>query len=265
MNESDRTTQESSAAINLSAPPPPDLAASAVTTSLGAAQSGQSESVTWKVTNVGGSPATGSWTDSVYVSPDGSLADATLLGTENQAGGLAAGSSYSGALTATLPSSLADGNSKVLVVTDSADAVVADPYRANNEASSPQSLNFGHVDLVPSITVAPAAAMSGASITVTWSTTNRGTATTLSGWVEIDAIIASPTNNFADPNAVILADYPHTTPLAPGISYTQTQTVQMPPGFTGATISSSRPTLVMPSSRTARRQTTSVKCRITST
>ena len=35
------------------------------------------------------------------------------------------------------------------------------------------------------------------------------------------------------PSAVVLAEYPHTTPLAPGQSYTQTQTVQMPPGFTG--------------------------------
>ena len=354
VNESDLTTEQSRRQINLSAPPPPDLAASAVTSSLTAGQPGQSESVTWTVTNVGGSPATGSWTDSVYLSPDGKLSDATLLGSVNETGGLAAGSSYNGTLTETLPSSLADGSYKVLVDTDSGDAVVTDPDRANNLASAPQPLNFGHVDLVPSITLAPTSAMSGTSITVDWSTTNNGTAPTLSGWVDdaylsttgqvtasslllgtvsqsgplgpgqsatgsasatiplgdsgtyqiivvadatsqliepggvsnstsqainisiapyavlsvsnvtapmqtigdpaypviswtvtnigtgagqtstwTDAIIASPTDNYADPNAIVLAEYPHTTGLAPAQSYTQTQTVQMPAGFTG--------------------------------
>ena len=303
---------------------------------------------------MGGSPATGSWLDGVYLSPDGKLSDATLLGTVSETGGLAAGSSYSGTLTATLASSLADGSYQVIVVTDADDAVTTDPNRANNEASAAQPLKLGHVDLVPSITTAPTTATSGTSITVNWSTTNSGSAPTSSGWVDdaylsstnqvtasslllgsvtqagplgpgqsvsgsatatiplgdsgsyqiivvadatseliepggvsnstaqainvslapyadlavsnvtapsqtigdpaypviswtvtnvgtgmgqtsswTDAIIASPTNNFADPSAVILAEYPHTGGLAVGARYTQTQTVQMPPGFTG--------------------------------
>ena len=71
------------------------------------------------------------------------------------------GRSYSGTLTATLPSSLADGTYQVIVVTDSGDAVATDPNRANNQSSAPQPLTFGHVDLVPSITTAPTAATSG--------------------------------------------------------------------------------------------------------
>ena len=90
VNESDLTTQTSSAPITLAVPPPPDLAASSVTSSLTAGQPGQSETVTWTVQNVGGSPATGSWTDDVYLSPDGQLGDATLLGSVADTAGLAA-------------------------------------------------------------------------------------------------------------------------------------------------------------------------------
>ncbi len=354
VNESDLTTQQSSVSINLSAPAPPDLSVSSVTSSLSSAQPGQTETVTWKVQNVGASPATGSWTDSVYLSPDGKLSDATLFGSVNESGGLAGSASYPGTLTETLSSSLADGSYQVIVVTDSGDAVATDPNRANNQSSAPAPLAFGHVDLVPSITTAPTAATSGTSITVRWSTTNTGTAPTLRGWIDdaylsttsqvtssslllgtvsqsgpmgpgqsaagsasatiplgdsgtyqiiivadatnqliepggvanstsqavnitlapyadlavtsvtapsqtigdpaypviswtvknvgtgtgqtstwTDAIIASPSNNYNDPDAVVLAEYPHTTSLAPGQSYSQMQTVQMPPGFTG--------------------------------
>ncbi len=354
LNESDLTTQQSSAPITLAIPPPPDLAVTAVTSSLTAAQPGQSETVTWTVKNVGGSPATGSWADDVYLSPDGKLSDATLLGAVGETSGLAASGSYMGTLTATLMNSLADGSYQVIVVTDAGDAVVTDPNRSDNENSAPQALSFGHVGLLPSITAAPATATSGTTLTVSWLTTNEGTAPTESGWVDdaylsstnqvtagslllgtvthsgplgpgqsvsgsvsatiplgnsgayqiiivadatdqldepsgvspstsqainislapyadlavtnvsapaqtigdpaypviswtvknvgtgagqttswTDTIIASPSNNFADPNAVTLASYTHTGALAVGASYTQTQTVQMPPGFTG--------------------------------
>ena len=49
-------------------------------------------------------------------------------------GGLAVGGSYAGTLTATLPSSLADGTYQVIVVTDAGDAVATDPNRANNQS-----------------------------------------------------------------------------------------------------------------------------------
>ena len=230
VNESDLTTEQSSAQINLSAPPPPDLAASAVTSSLTTGQPGQSESVTWTVTNVGGSPATGSWTDSVYLSPDGKLNDATLLGSVNETSGLAAGSSYNGTLTETLPSSLADGDYEVLVDTDSGDAVVTDPDRANNLAGAPKPLLFGHVDLVPSITLAPTSATSGTSITVDWSTTNSGTAPTLGGWVD-DAYLS--TTNQVTATSLLLGTVSQTGPLGPGQSATGSASATIPLGDSG--------------------------------
>ena len=162
VNESDLTTETSSTPITLAVPPPPDLSLSSVVESLTTGQPGQTETVTWNVQNVGGAPATGSWTDSVYLSPDGQLGDATLLGSVSHIGGLAVKGSYPGTLTATLPSGLADGTYQVIVFADANDAVSTDPSRANNQSEAPQPLTFGHVDLVPSITSAPTApALSG--------------------------------------------------------------------------------------------------------
>ena len=138
VNESDLTTQtRQTRRSRWPWPPPPDLAASAVTSSLTAGQPGVSETVTWTVQDAGGSPAVGPWTDGVYLSPDGQLGDATLLGSVADTAGLAAGASYNGTLTATLPSSLADGSYQVIVVADSGDAVATDPDRANNQAAPP--------------------------------------------------------------------------------------------------------------------------------
>ena len=149
------------------------LRASSVTSSLATAQPGQSETVTWEVQNVGGSPAAGPWTDNVYLSPDGQLGDATLLGSETYTGGLTVNSSYMGTLTATLPNTLADGTYQVIVVTDAGDAVANDPNRANNQGDATETLTFGHVDLVPMITFATTAATSGGVVTVDWSTYQR--------------------------------------------------------------------------------------------
>ena len=93
VNESDLTTQTNSTAITLSAPPPPDLSTGSVTSSLTVGQPGQSETVSWEVQNIGGSAATGPWVDDVYLSPDGTITSATLLASQTESGGLAAGAS----------------------------------------------------------------------------------------------------------------------------------------------------------------------------
>ena len=68
--------------------------------------------------------------------------------------------------------------------------------------------------------------------TISWTVTNVGTGLgQTSSWT--DAIIASPSDNYADPNAITLAEYPHSGGLAVGASYTQTETVQLPAGLTG--------------------------------
>ena len=96
---------------------------------------GQTGAITWNVTDKGATAA-GDWTDSVYLSTDGTVnAGDLLLGRVIHTGGLAGGASYTGSLTATFPA--AAGTYEVVVVTDSTDAV-PDTNRANNVgASSP--------------------------------------------------------------------------------------------------------------------------------
>ena len=296
--------------------------------------------------------------------------------------------SYTGTLTATLPSSLADGTYQVIVVTDSGDAVATDPNRANNQSSRPQPLDLRPRRSRPVDHVGPDGRdVRNIDLTVNWSTTNDGTAPTLdrlgrrrlpldhqpghgqlaaaghgvasraagpgqsvtgsasatiplgdSGTYQIivvadatnqliepggtsnsasqainitlapyadlavsnvvaptqtigdpayptiswtvtnvgtgagqtstwtDAIIASPTDNVADPSAVVLAEYPHTGGLAAGAElHPDADRRRCRRASPGATTCSSRPTPATRSSRTARRPTTSPRTRTTST
>ena len=96
---------------------------------------GASATVTWTVTNASATAAaSGSWVDSVYLSPDGTINAAdVLLGRVIHTGGLAVGASYVGTLLATFPAFTA--GERVVVETDSGLAV-PDLNRANNVAAS---------------------------------------------------------------------------------------------------------------------------------
>jgi RHS repeat-associated protein len=77
--------------------------------------------ITWTVQNIGAG-ALGSWTDSVFLSSDGTVsAGDLLLGRVTHSGGLGAGASYIGSLMATFPA--AAGTYKVVVESDSAEVV----------------------------------------------------------------------------------------------------------------------------------------------
>ena len=210
--------------------PPPDLSTSTVASTLTTAQPGQSETVTWTVTNAGATPATGSWTDSVYLSLNGQVAGATLLGTMDHSGGLAPGSSYNGTLNTPLPSSLADGTYQVIVVADSGDAVDADPDRTNNQSSASQSLSFGHVNLVPTITAAPSASTSGTTLVVQWTTTNDGSVPTLAGWV--DRAYLSTTDQVTA-SSLLIGEVSIQGPLATGQDVSSSASVLIPLGDSG--------------------------------
>ncbi|MDB5348932.1 MAG: repeat-associated core domain protein [Planctomycetota bacterium] len=116
----------------------PDLAVQSITApALGGP--GQSATITYIVTNHGTVPATGSWTDSVYLSTDMTLsADDLLLGRVVHSGDLTYGRTYQGTLTAPLPG-VSDGTYRVLVVADSR-LEVSDEDRGNNVAVAAAAL-----------------------------------------------------------------------------------------------------------------------------
>jgi YD repeat-containing protein len=105
-------------------------------------------SIPYTVHNLTGTPATGDWFDSFYMSRDAVLdASDPLLGRVTHAGGLDAFASYSGTLSARLPG-VADGNYRVIAVVDSR-GLVPDSDRANNTAVSTDSVRM----IVPALTL----------------------------------------------------------------------------------------------------------------
>src|SRR5262249_47482649 len=109
---------------------PVDLVATNLTAPT-TATAGQSITVNWQVSDPGSQAATGNWQDSVYLSTTPAITGSSILvGTALHSGGLAAGGSYSGMLTAALPAA-APGFYYVLVQVDSLYRV-PDLDRTNN-------------------------------------------------------------------------------------------------------------------------------------
>ena len=95
---------------------------------------GETDTITWQVSNIASVDAIGSWVDSVYLTRDGTISSsAILLGRVQHDGGMASGADYTGSLEVTFPG--AAGKYKVVVVTDSKLAL-PDTDRSNNTASS---------------------------------------------------------------------------------------------------------------------------------
>jgi uncharacterized repeat protein (TIGR01451 family) len=109
---------------------PTDLALSNVVAPT-AAMAGQQITVTWQVTDSSANNASGNWQDRVYLSPTATITSrSVLLGAAQHSGGLNAGGSYSGTLSAAVPA-LTPGSYYVLVQVDGLNQV-SDPNRANN-------------------------------------------------------------------------------------------------------------------------------------
>jgi RHS repeat-associated protein/uncharacterized repeat protein (TIGR01451 family) len=116
------------------------------------ATTGQPITGTWQVKNAGSNAATGAWQDSVYLSTAPAIISTSiLLGSVTHTGGLAAGASYNGSLTAPVPA-LAPGNYYVLVQADSLDQVLV-----TNRADDTLAASTGELALsVPALTLGTA-------------------------------------------------------------------------------------------------------------
>src|SRR5262249_31048067 len=110
----------------------PDVVAGQISIA-GTLQGGESVQLSWETRNQGSGDA-GTVTDSVYLSRDGQLTGATLLGQFVHTS-IAAGTASSGSLSASLPEP-AEGNYQILVVTDAGKVLTeTGAGEANNIAS----------------------------------------------------------------------------------------------------------------------------------
>jgi CARDB/Immunoglobulin I-set domain len=194
----------------------------------GSAQFGQSILITFAVTNIGTASATAAWYDALYFSSSSnSLAGATLLATLNAPSPLAPGAGYTQTQTVTLPlsSTTAPGTYYIVAVADGGGAVT-EANKANNSLTSPIVLALPPLpDLAVTNIFAPASALAGQSVPLSWVVTNQGAATATAPWNE--AVYAA-TDPAGSSNIESIATFTFTNNLPPGASITRTQSVAIP-------------------------------------
>src|SRR5262249_24614213 len=195
---------------------------------------GSSISVTWSVTNAGGLAALGSWTDRVFLSADATLdANDILLGERLHIGPLGSSDGYTETVTTELPLD-ASGSRFFLVKTDAANQIHELADEANNLVSAPISITLApFADLAVSDLSAPSPVFGDpAQAAVSWTVTNAGTgAGRTADWT--DAVIASVDGLAGNGDDIELAQFPHHAGLDAGSSYTQSQTILLPPSLEG--------------------------------
>ena len=216
----------------------PDLRVDAAVTAP-SAQFGETISLTYRVANTGSAETVGKIEERYWLSPDGSLTGALLLGSHishgsspDPAGRVLVGGSYTETIAVRIPPSatLDSGSYFVVIQADSA-SDQAETNEANNDLALPILLRHPPVpDLHVVSVAAPEPWQPGQSATVEWVVENRGDAAAAGNWV--DAIMLSPDGTTS--NAVTLASVTRQGGLGVADSYTASQPVVLPPMADGS-------------------------------
>ncbi|WP_422665759.1 CARDB domain-containing protein (plasmid) [Anabaena sp. PCC 7938] len=124
----------------LELPPPADLQVSEITIP-STAKSGEQIEISWKVTNYGDNPASGEWSDAVYLSTD-AIWDINdrLIGRITHNGNLVTAADYTSTLITNLPPAI-PGQYRIIVRSDIFNQVYEAENEANNRTTSADSLN----------------------------------------------------------------------------------------------------------------------------
>jgi subtilase family serine protease len=205
----------------------PDLVVSAASAPAGATV-GESVAVSWTVRNDGAFPVvanvTEAWYDAVFVSNDATYGPGdTYVGTalHDTHLALAPGESYSVNQNVILPSSVAPGGKFLLFVADSSQQR-GETDENNNVQSVPITLAAPNLQVTAAS--APASALSGETVAVSFTAKNIGDVPALGDWY--DHVYASDDTTW-DPNDQFVAQFfvGTQTPLAAGASYSFNQNV----------------------------------------
>ena len=170
------------------------------------------------------------WVDRVYLSLTGELAGATALGTLTHNTPLAVGTSQTFSLQVTLPA-LADGDYRVLVVSDADGQVYEAQRESNNTSVSAAPLTLQHRDFTFTTLSAPTTATSGSVITIDRQVTNSGSAIVSGSWVDRYYLSRDGT---LDGNDRLLAETPVAGSFATGAGYGGPLALTIPVDVSGA-------------------------------
>jgi len=174
--------------VTLTYIPPPNIdltvtAVAAVPTALdGQARDGARVDVTWTVRNQDADAAEGSWTDIIFIAPNGDRAQKIEIGRFTVTQGLDGGRSYTRTENFALPLHIS-GVYEVFVMTD-ATRVVAETNETNNDPALGAELTIAltpRPDLTVTAVNAPATVTSGTVVDVEWIVTNLAVTATPSG------------------------------------------------------------------------------------
>ena len=197
--------------------------------------SGQPLTLNWTVENTGSVAATAAaWTDQILMSTDGALdSNSVVIGSVAHSGPLAAGASYTGTATLSLPVGVA-GNATFYVVADAQNQVYEGALHANNTGSTTSPTTVALTpppDLVVALLTSPAIAIAGHPISYSYTITNAGaTVTPNASWTDSVYLSAKPT---LDGTAILLGTSTHVGALDVGQSYTVTDTQTLGAGVSG--------------------------------
>ena len=201
---------------------PADLAVSALAAPA-QVTAGQLVTVVWGVTNIGTSTAVGPWQDTVYLADNSDGSGRHAVGTMTFSGSLAANEGVLRTNTTIVPSDLS-GMKYFVAVADSGNWLF-EPDEANNTIVAATPTEVLNADLVVSAVQAPLTAQLGATMNVTWTVLNAGTAAASASWS--DRLYLSTASNDLS-GARLLRSDPSVAALAPGASYTNSQPVTLP-------------------------------------
>ncbi|HDR13947.1 MAG TPA: hypothetical protein ENN79_00390, partial [Desulfobacteraceae bacterium] len=223
--ETDETNNTRATSVVVTAP---DLAAGRITAPSSAVSS-QLIDVSWRVDNVGNSPALSAWRDAIYLSSDQVLSDDdTRLQVFSAADRvpLEPGSFYTTITSLRLPA-ISAGTYYLIIKVDEYDEQGESDEANNTAVSGPLAAK------VPDLTVtgvsAPEASSPNATVTLSWTVKNLSTDVPAPG-VWYDYVYLSADSSLNESNDIFVTSVlrDSNTALGPGTSYTVTRDVTLP-------------------------------------
>jgi YD repeat-containing protein len=179
--------------------------------------------VSWTVANRGTGAAAPRWSDVVYLSRDPMCcrADQIAAAVESTST-VAAGQSYT--RTQTVPAPRVPAGQYFLILSVDDGRVVPESDETNNRRALPIAITTANLE--PTGLTLPTTWTRGQSVSATVSVANRGTGTAYGAWD--DGLYLVPEGAPCCDSARLLVAAAHTTPLAPGASYSSNAPFKVP-------------------------------------